>query len=317
MNQDLMAYRQWAGGQPGLPLFHQPWWLDRMGPGWKVALYRREKQIQGVWPYYVRRRSGMEQCVNPPFTPYLGPWIPWPPDSSPGQRSAWESRAVAALWARIPRNRYSLMGFCPGVYPLSLIQSRPWRGIWRQTYVLDLSQQEEKIREGMSVNLRRKLKKNWIGEILEPRDAWDTFWDFRSRALREKGVNPGEAPEHIQELWDEGRRRNQMQWLGAHDGNQWMALVWIAWDLHRAYYLGGARNPRVPEGNALSHLLWRAIQMARSRGQQIFDFEGSMDPGVERFFQSFGAQKQPYMVLHRPGPLWWETGRWIRGRFRF
>lgn len=316
MNAENSRYREWADRHTDLPLFFQPWWLDALAPEWKAALCLRGQEVEGAWPYFLSRRRGIIQCVNPPFTPYLGPWLDYPGTLHPAQRPGWENRVIQALWTQIPREHYSLMGFWPGLFPLFLTREKPWRGEWRQTYWLDLREGEEEIRAGMSENLRRKLKKGGVGEIREPEDAWDSFWDFYCQAMMKKGLAPGQPPGGLTGLWEQGRSRGQLQWLGVHDGEDWLALIWLARDRKRTYYLGGARNPDRPDPTALARLLWQAIRMACQRGQEVFDFEGSMDPGVERFFQSFGARRQPYLALRRPGPFWWEAGRQIRGWIR-
>ena len=52
-------------------------------------------------------------------------------------------------------------------------------------------------------------------------------------------------------------------------------------------------------------VLAHAIEAAREAGDQIFDFGGSSDPGVDRFYAEFGAAVVPKIRLVK-------TARWIR-----
>jgi lipid II:glycine glycyltransferase (peptidoglycan interpeptide bridge formation enzyme) len=49
----------------------------------------------------------------------------------------------------------------------------------------------------------------------------------------------------------------------------------------------------------MAWLLWQAMLFARDRGCGIFDFEGSMVPGVARFYRNFGARPVSYPGLIR------------------
>jgi hypothetical protein len=64
----------------------------------------------------------------------------------------------------------------------------------------------------------------------------------------------------------------------------------------------------------MSALLWHCIRQAKARGNRVFDFEGSMDAGVERFFRAFGARRELYLVLKRDGHWFWKLLRALRIR---
>ncbi len=46
-------------------------------------------------------------------------------------------------------------------------------------------------------------------------------------------------------------------------------------------------------------------------GLRTFDFEGSMDEGVERFFRTFGGERALYMVLHKNDSLLWKVKQMV------
>ena len=47
--------------------------------------------------------------------------------------------------------------------------------------------------------------------------------------------------------------------------------------------------------NAL--MIHESIKLLKSEGVEIFDFEGSMLPGVEQFYRRFGGKLVPYMRI--------------------
>ena len=71
----------------------------------------------------------------------------------------------------------------------------------------------------------------------------------------------------------------------------------------KMYYLfGGANKDKSGFGAAL---LWEQIVSAQNLGLKKFDFEGSMLPGVEKFFRQFGGTLTPYQTATQ-APLHFE-----------
>ena len=68
------------------------------------------------------------------------------------------------------------------------------------------------------------------------------------------------------------------------------------------YAFGGAhRGPQ--SGLATVLMLGSAMEWAAAEGYERWDFGGSQDPGVDRFYEEFGGVRQPKyrVVLWRPG----------------
>ena len=51
----------------------------------------------------------------------------------------------------------------------------------------------------------------------------------------------------------------------------------------------------------MHYLLGQAIQDAQAKELEIFDFEGSMLPGVEAFFRGFNGELKPYFTVWKYG----------------
>lgn len=72
-----------------------------------------------------------------------------------------------------------------------------------------------------------------------------------------------------------------------------MAADVLVWDKHSAYsVVGGIRADLRKDSRVGTILLQRMIHDAHARGLD-FDFEGSVQPGVERFMRSFGGELRP------------------------
>jgi hypothetical protein len=54
------------------------------------------------------------------------------------------------------------------------------------------------------------------------------------------------------------------------------------------------------------------MRYAAQEGTMTFDFGGSMDPGVDRFYAEFGAEAVPKIRLVKMAPWWKPIMRWRR-----
>ena len=95
------------------------------------------------------------------------------------------------------------------------------------------------------------------------------------------------------------RERGQGDVFGGYDkaGNL-HAAAFVVWQNSSAYYIAGGGDPALRSSGAQSLVLWEAIKHV-SQYTDTFDFEGSMLPGVERFFREFGAMQTPYFTISR------------------
>ena len=75
----------------------------------------------------------------------------------------------------------------------------------------------------------------------------------------------------------------------------------------RSIYAFGGQKRYSLSSLATVSLLHKAIEIAANMGQTSFDFGGSRDPGVDRFYAEFGAEKvtKQRVVYCRLPQRWW------------
>ncbi len=78
-------------------------------------------------------------------------------------------------------------------------------------------------------------------------------------------------------------------------------------DSDKTVYAFGGQNRSELSGLATVMLINAGLQAAEAIGHKIFDFGGSLDPGVDRFYAEFGAEKilRIRAVLARSPIKWW------------
>lgn len=103
--------------------------------------------------------------------------------------------------------------------------------------------------------------------------------------------------------------------VAKHNGRAMAASMTVS-DAVGSYYLFGGMDRTNSDYNALTCILHASIEQAQQRGLNYFDFEGSMIPGVEAYFRSFGGNQLPYFLVSK-APVWMLPFLRWRGRTEF
>jgi len=296
-----------------VPVFAQAWWLDAVcdgASGWQLALAKRGEQIVGAWPYCVQHRLGISILRNPRLSPYLGPLVFFPPDLKERYQDAYEQEVTEQLLGSLPKALVWRLSLWPGYKQLGLFMQREFGIGVRQTFLLGLQQTEAAIFSGFKEATRRNIRvAQGKMTVAEEPDALDALLQFQAYLLEGKGLHQTFSLAQAQSLLAACLRENAgALWVARAEG-QIQAIVWNVWDRQTRYYFMGAMNPEGDSSKAMSLLLWHCIQEAKKRGNHTFDFEGSMDPGVERFFRNFGGARTLYLVLQKEKHWLWRLSK--------
>lgn len=161
-----------------------------------------------------------------------------------------------------------------------------WKGLSpKQKYTYQLSLKSDWLEKADS-KLKNILKKKDSFQ-LEVKSFDETEFNEFEQTLFSKGVK------HMHLLRGACLEPNEYFFSVVGEGGKYKALCLFVNGV--VYYLA-ATNAK--ENNALSACgLAYCIQVAAERGAEVFDFEGSMIPEVERFFRGFGGELTPYFSL--------------------
>ncbi len=307
-------YRVICREETDLPVFLQDWWLDAVCPDWDVAIAMKGHQISGVWPYPNEQRLFTSFIRTPKMTPYLGPHVFFPDDIRESNRDRFEHDVISDLLRQIPDPYVWSLAMPPGLKQVGLFKFFDFRMEVRQTFHIDLLQEEHELLANMSESLRRNIRG---GEaeltIAEEPDALDLLHQFQKSTLEDKGKLQSHSFGELKLLFDAcARHQSGKLWAARSVDGMIQGLLLHVWDNERGYYLMGARNPAADSYRAMSVLLWHAVRVSKKMGQKIFDLEGSMDSGVERFFRGFGGKREVYLILHKDRSIVWKALRFLR-----
>ena len=303
----VQLYRAICRQDTDLPVFLQDWWLDAVCDDWQAAIVMKGQNVTGVWPYALQYRLRIPVLRTPKLTPYLGPHVFFPGDIRESNRDSFEYEVVSSLLDQLPDAEVWMLAVSPGLKQAGLFRFLDLRTEVRQTFLIDLGQEEAEL----FANLKEPLRRNIRAAEKEMTISHDPsclrmLYDFQKITLEDKGRSQNHRFEDLQRLFDACMQHNSGALWVARAEDTVLGIILQVWDKDRSYYLMGAKNPSADNYRALSALLWHGIREARNRGNRIFDMEGSMDPGVERFFRNFGGRRELYMVLRKEQNLLWK-----------
>jgi len=78
-----------------------------------------------------------------------------------------------------------------------------------------------------------------------------------------------------------------------------IAGTFVVHDAKAAYYLLGGYQTEGKHYGAGALAMFESIRRARDLGLEVFDFEGSVVPAIERYFRGFGGRLTPRFRVNK------------------
>jgi hypothetical protein len=284
-------------------LFQDPWWLDlTTGGDWNEVRIATGNEVTARLPYRKIRRHGARILTQPPLTPYLGPWYR-PSSAKAGSQFSERRQLTAELVAGLPKAHL----FAQNQWP-KIPDSLPfvWEGFSQYTgythWLEDLNDTDALWR-GFLEPARREIRKAEKRVQIFESDDIDALLSLHERAFAQRGLAPPRQRAYVRTVVEGALHAKKGRLMLARDeeGNLHAANL-LVFDERSAHYLLGGSDARFRTSGAASLLMWDAIRFAAGRSR-IFDFEGSMQEPIARFFRGFNPQLLPISRLVRASRL--------------
>lgn len=284
-------------------IFHEPWWLDAVCPGWEEVSVSRDGRLVARMPFMVKRIMGVVGLCMPPLTHTLGPQLPMVDGALLNDRGL-----LNELWAKLPRHHY-FSHTCDPVLDHGLAAYALGHDTrLGYTQRIPAGTSTKAFLGGMRSATRRLVR---IGErtLTVDRDlAIDEFCAFYNRSVRENyGVRWSKARmQHETKLriraFEACRVRNSACLLGARDDKGVLqAAIMPVWHHGMMYYLQTARRREAAQG-AVHLLITEAVKLAHDL-KLAFDFDGFLRPDAVNFLTGFGGTVHKRLIISRQAPL--------------
>lgn len=170
------------------------------------------------------------------------------------------------------------------------------------THHIDLHKPYESLLSAYAVNNKRNVKKAMKANLnTVTLNTANELIAFRKKYLAEElaGVQNDNDLERLRKLLEKALSLNKGFIKGVVDEhNQLLALCFILKSNNMLIYLSAVSSEKGKELNAMSLLIDGIIQQYANT-DFIFDFEGSMIPGLARYYKGFGGVEKNFPVIQK------------------
>ncbi len=264
-------------------IYAYSWYLDIVCDAWDGLVLG---DYEAVFPLPVRKKRGVSYICNPPFTQQLGLFSLFPA----------EAALVDQFLKAIP-GRFVLVELMIN----KMSKPEKLAVMQRDNYELSLDAPVDILRGRYSTNLKRNIKKAVqqqlsVAEYGKVEDIIDLFRANRGRALSDFSE---ENYFGLLRLYYSLYHKGMAKAYGVfNEQNELIAGAVFFFEHERTIFVFSGINDEAKEKGAMPLLIDNVIEKFSSSGM-ILDFEGSMDPGLARFYKSFGASLNSYWFWRR------------------
>lgn len=287
--------------EPALGVFGSKGWLAVYGDTITiVGIYKDELQLIGGFYFLNTKKYGFNFLKLPPYTPHCGLFF----HSESKNKSSYLNFSkeviseVCSYFSKIS-SALTILAFPSNIIDLQPFIWGKYKVVPNYTYRIDLRNPLETIKSNFDPKTRNvinKATKDGV-DVYESKVKGNELFTFFKNTLISAGANVYE--DFLRKIFLEFSTPSNSFSVQAFKNQQLVGAVFCVYDKTSCYYLlGGVDKAAGIQGiNAL--LVSKSIEKATELGCTIFDFEGSMLKGVEKFFRGFGAELVPFYTANK------------------
>ncbi len=267
----------------GLPYAYS-WYLDVVAAHWDAIVLG---DYEAVMPIPYKQRFGLRQLYQPFFAQQLG--VFYKISINEAQKEAfWK-----LIGTRYVRAHQFLNAGCHIANQSQNLQPRV-------NYVLSLNRDHQEIRSGYSKNTRRNLRKAELAGLQEGTATVDQLIElFRVTKGRQLEDFDQQVYARLKRLivLCIREKKGEIKAIYSQE-NELLAAAFFLCSHGRMIDLFPAVSEEGRKKAAMFYLIDQLVQQ-HSESSLLLDFEGSMVPGVARFYRGFGAEVETYWQISR------------------
>lgn len=287
---DSEKWNQCIDGALNCRIYAFDWHLDRTAIEWDALVYG---DYEYVMPLPFRKKLGIKYLYQPLYSQQLGVF---PPPSTSILKAFISEVQNKFKYSDVQLNAQNM----PGEIGKDTF-------IERQNYLLPLVNDFKTIISSYSKNTKRNIAKAQQHDLnIIEGIRLETYLEFKK-----KNMPPGvdeQALDKLKSLIAFGEYKGFGKIYGIYTPkNELCAAVYFCRWKDRVIYFNAASSGEGKTLGAMYYLINRFIEDNAGKNL-ILDFEGSMLPGIARFYGGFGAKPETYFQLkynRLPLPLRW------------
>lgn len=283
-------------------IFTSKKWLSVYGKELNlIGIYKDDGiQIIGGFYYYLTKKGGFNFIKLPPYTPHCGLFFHCESKNNAAKNNFTKEVMTEVCNYFDKQNKaLTILAFPSNVIDLQPFIWSKYKVIPNYTYRIHLKQSIEEIIAGFDPKNRNAISKaNKEGiTVTENKLGKDALYNFFVNSLNETNANVYEK--ELRNIFLNFSEKTNSFSLEAWLDTNLVGVVFCIYDANSCYYLLGGVNKSAGVAGINNLLILKSIEKAKGIGCSIFDFEGSMLKGVEKFFRSFGPDLVPYYTVNK------------------
>lgn len=257
----------------GLP-YCFTWYLDTVSPNWEALV---SDDYDFIMPLPLKKKCGINYLFQPQWTQQLGILA---------KNSNLNQDITNKFIAKIP-----YLFYCFNInYTNNIKKITP-----KNNLTLNLDCGVETIRRGYNQNTKRNIRKAQSYNLNIGKLSSNEVFEFY---CMENNDVVGTKFHNLQTLMATADINGVGRGYGVWDNDTLIAALFGIETKQRFIYLNPISSKQGKDKSAMFLLVDKLIEVY-SKKRFIFDFEGSMIPGVEKFYLGFGAKVEQYGELSR------------------
>jgi len=269
----------------------------------QCAILNNNNDVIGCFTYFTFKKSLFKFIITPPFSPDIGLYYVNPSESTVGKNSfnkeIVQNLALYFDNLNVPYININL--------PKEITDTQPftWKGYLsrnRYSYLLDLSATKEALWDNLATEKRKSINRaSKDGLVIKETTDRELVYSLIIQSLERNFIakNTSIIKNILQSLSSKTR---SFSFVAYQDGLAVGATFCMVSKFKAVYIFGGFNFENKHHGAGVT-CMWNSILKAKALGLNYFDFEGSMNPAIERYFREFGGELTPYFNVQKIKPV--------------
>lgn len=287
--------------EPHIGVFGSKAWLSIYGDSLTmIGIYKDEHQLIGGFYYLKTKKFGFDFIKLPPYTPHCGLFF-ISDSKNQSSKSSFSKEVMQEVcnYFSAQKSALTILAFPSAMIDMQAFIWNKYKVVPNYTYRINLGKSVEEITSNFDSKTRNAINKS-IKEGVETSVnslSQQQVFDFFKENLSATGANiyEGTMKKIMLEFSDPS---NSFHFV-AKKNEEILGMVFCIYDKRSCYYLLGGVNKKSGIQGVNNLLVQKSIERAKELNCEIFDFEGSMLKGVEKFFRSFGPELFPYFTANK------------------
>jgi hypothetical protein len=269
----------------------------------QCAIFNNNKDVIGCFNYYLFKKLFFACVITPPFSPDIGLFYINPAESTVSKNSFTKELVdnLASYFDDLNVHYININ------LPKELTDTQPftWKSYLsrnRYSYLLSLATSEEELWKNLATEKRKSINKA-VKDGLEIREVSDVdlVYGLIVKSLERNFIakNTTIIKSILASL---ASKKISFAFVAFKQDLPLGAAFCVTTNSKAVYIFGGFDFENKHHGAVVS-CMWQSILKAKALGLHYFDFEGSMNPAIERYFREFGGTLTPYFNVQKINPF--------------